>query len=61
MRADLEVKLSHDGREWIAGDANFEARGHTLVELDQNIKKVLQLSGKFQLYLLINRRPIVKM
>ncbi|CEP68943.1 Uncharacterized [Moorella glycerini] len=48
MRANMEVRLIHNGREWIAGDANFEARGRTLVELDQSIKNALRKSGKFQ-------------
>ncbi|WP_338833774.1 hypothetical protein MHLNE_01420 [Moorella humiferrea] len=47
MRPDFEVKLTHDGKEWIAADGDFEVRGRTLKELDQNIKKALESRGGF--------------
>ena len=37
MKADLEVRLIHDGRRWIASHSDFEVSGHTLRELDEEL------------------------
>ncbi|WP_292978879.1 DUF5395 domain-containing protein [Nitrosomonas sp.] len=42
MKADLEVRLIHDGNKWVAYHQNFEASGQTLAELDENLTKCLQ-------------------
>lgn len=47
MGADLELMLIHDGRQWIASRDNLQVAGHTLVELDQNLKSTLQADGNF--------------
>jgi len=41
MQADLEVRLIHDGSKWVACHPSFEARGKTLLELDQDVVKCL--------------------
>ena len=41
MEADLEVRLVHDGINWIANHPSFEARGETLLELDQELTRCL--------------------
>ena len=41
MKADLEVRLVHDGINWIANHPSFEARGETLLELDRETTRCL--------------------
>jgi hypothetical protein len=41
MKADLEVRLVHDGTRWVAYHQNFEAYGQTMAELDRNLAKCL--------------------
>lgn len=41
MKADLEVRLIHDGIKWIAYHQDFEACGQTLTELDQALIRYL--------------------
>lgn len=41
MKADLEVRLIHDGIKWIAYHQSFEACGDTLLELDQDLTRCL--------------------
>lgn len=41
MQADLEVRLIHDGTQWIASHEHFKACGHTLKELDQALIQCL--------------------
>lgn len=41
MKADLEVRLIHDGIKWIAYHPSFEACGETLLELDQDLTRCL--------------------
>ncbi|MDN5361417.1 MAG: hypothetical protein PWP70_464 [Moorella sp. (in: firmicutes)] len=45
MAADLELRLIHDGRQWIAGNDNLQAAGRTLAELDRDLKNTLLKSG----------------
>lgn len=47
MKADLEVRLIHDGIKWIAYHQNFEAGGQTLAELDQDLIRCLLDSRLF--------------
>ena len=41
MEADLEVRLVHDGINWIAYHQSFEASGETLLQLDQEMTRCL--------------------
>ncbi|SFN67891.1 hypothetical protein SAMN05216386_1601 [Nitrosospira briensis] len=41
MTADLEVRLIHDGIKWVAYHQSFEACGHTLLDLDQDLTRCL--------------------
>ena len=41
MKADLEVRLIHDGDRWIAHHQSFQACGKTLLELDQDVARCL--------------------
>ncbi|WP_025041140.1 DUF5395 domain-containing protein [Nitrosospira briensis] len=41
MKADLEVRLVHDGVNWIAYHQSFEACGETLLKLDQELIRCL--------------------
>ncbi|MXS85934.1 hypothetical protein ABO04_08440 [Nitrosomonas sp. HPC101] len=41
MKADLEVRLIHNGISWIAYHQDFKACGHTLAELDEDLARHL--------------------
>ncbi len=41
MKADLEVRLIHDGCKWIACHPGFEIHGKTLAELDEALTRHL--------------------
>ncbi|ABA58156.1 conserved hypothetical protein [Nitrosococcus oceani ATCC 19707] len=47
MKADLEVRLIHDGRHWVICYRTLQVRGQTLPELDQNLAKCLRERGDF--------------
>ncbi len=47
MKADMEMSIVHDGRQWIARNASFAAGGRDLPELDANLATVLRQSGQF--------------
>ena len=47
MKADVDVRLIHDGTNWIARNDTIEASGYTLHELDENLAHVLRRSGDF--------------
>lgn len=47
MKADLEVRLVHDGIKWIAHHEDFKAYGQTLLELDRDLAKCLLDSKLF--------------
>ncbi len=47
MKAQLEFKLSHDGDRWIGRNGDLVVSGETMQLLDNDICRVLQLSGQF--------------
>jgi hypothetical protein len=47
MKADLEMVLIHDGKQWVARQAEISAWGETLPELDDHLVTVLRQSGQF--------------
>jgi len=47
MRAHMELRLVHDGRQWIASNDSIVATGHSLAELDEDIKKAVVACGRF--------------
>ena len=47
MRVDVELKLVHDGNEWIVMNDSYHASGHTFEALDSNLINVLRDSGEF--------------
>lgn len=47
MKADVELKLVHDGSHWIVSNAEFTASGDTFEALDTNLGEVLKSSGKY--------------
>lgn len=48
MRADVETRLIDDGRRWIASNDFLEASGRTLNELDADLRRALEESGRFE-------------
>ena len=48
MKADLETNLVDDGKNWIVSTDDFTAKGRTLEELDEDLKRVLKESGRFE-------------
>lgn len=48
MKADVELRLTHDGHDWIGENPDVHARGETLHELDENVRSILLQSGKYQ-------------
>jgi Family of unknown function (DUF5395) len=47
MKADLELKLVHDGKDWVVSNDQFFARGVSLSELDDDVERVLRESGVY--------------
>ena len=47
MRADVELKLIHDGDNWIVSNDLYKASGKTFEALDNNLIATLRNSGKF--------------
>ncbi len=47
MKADLDMSLIHDGEWWIGRCGTLVARGHSLAELDAEVRRVLRACGKF--------------
>ena len=47
MKADVELRLTHDGHHWIAGDGEMKAEAASLEELDAEIRHQLRQSGRF--------------
>ena len=47
MRVDVELKLVHDGKEWIVTNDSYHASGNTFETLDTNLINVLRDSGRF--------------
>ena len=48
MRADVELKLIHDGHEWIVSNDAFRASGKTFEALDTNLIAVLRDTGNYE-------------
>ncbi|MFZ5898464.1 MAG: DUF5395 family protein [Bacillota bacterium] len=49
MKADMEVRLIHDGKEWVASspDGEMKAGGKSLDDLDEELRQVIIKSGRF--------------
>lgn len=47
MKADIELSLAHDGRQWVVHNETLVARGDKFETLDANLKSVLLKSGRF--------------
>jgi hypothetical protein len=47
MRADVELKLVHDGDSWVVSNDTFSASGKTFEALDHEIIRHLESSGEF--------------
>ena len=48
MRADVVLKLIHDGKEWIVSNDSYKIRGESFEVLDTNLIDALRNSGEFQ-------------
>ena len=48
MRADVELKLVHDGREWIVKNETVQASGKTFEALDTNLVDALRDTGAYE-------------
>jgi len=48
MRADVELKLVHDGKEWIVTNDSYRASGKTFEALDTNLIGALRNSGDYK-------------
>ncbi|HEC12350.1 MAG TPA: hypothetical protein ENI80_03730 [Acidiferrobacteraceae bacterium] len=47
MKADVELKLTHDGNKWIGQNEQIVASGESLNDLDEEVKCALQKSGSY--------------
>lgn len=47
MKADVEISLVHDGAQWIGRHRSFVARGETLSDLDDDLRRALRDGGRF--------------
>lgn len=47
MKADIELSLAHDGKQWVVHNETLVARGDEFETLDANLKSVLLKSGRF--------------
>lgn len=47
MKADLEMRIIHDGHQWIVQHDSLTACGQTLPALDAHLAEVLRQSGQF--------------
>jgi len=45
----MDIKLVHDGDQWIGQGHNLTARGDTLLDLDNHVRRILLESGEFPL------------
>lgn len=48
MRADVELKLVHDGSEWIVSNDSLHVSGDTFEALDTNLIVALRDTGDFE-------------
>ncbi len=47
MKSDLELKLVHDGKDWVVSNDSITAKGMSLSELDDDVTRVLRQSGDY--------------
>jgi len=47
MKADLELKMIHDGKDWVVSNDSIIAKGVSLSELDDDVGRVLRESGDY--------------
>ena len=47
MKADLDIRLEHDGEQWLGHGLQLPARGETLMDLDAHVGQLLRASGDF--------------
>jgi len=47
MKADMDIRLIHDGDQWVGHGDNLTATGNTLLDLDNNVRRILLESGDF--------------
>lgn len=47
MKADIVLSLVHDGECWVGRNASLEAKGVTISELDEDLKRGLRESGDY--------------
>ena len=45
MKADVELILIHDGKQWVGHNASLRAQGETLASLDESVRRALRDSG----------------
>lgn len=48
MKADIEIVLRDDGVIWIASNDDLTAKGATLNELDDDLRRILLESGRYK-------------
>nr|VFK00801.1 MAG: hypothetical protein BECKH772A_GA0070896_102032 [Candidatus Kentron sp. H]VFK02265.1 MAG: hypothetical protein BECKH772B_GA0070898_102702 [Candidatus Kentron sp. H]VFK04712.1 MAG: hypothetical protein BECKH772C_GA0070978_102012 [Candidatus Kentron sp. H] len=46
-KADIELRLIHDGERWIARNDRLTAEGEALSDLDSDVRRALQEGGKY--------------
>lgn len=47
MKADIELSLMHDGDLWICHNETLRAQGNSLLDLDNDVQRVLRESGNY--------------
>jgi hypothetical protein len=47
MQADVELKLVHDGSDWIVTNESYQISGNTFEALDTKLINALRDSGEF--------------
>ena len=47
MKADVEMVITYDGKQWVARNDAFPASGETLPELDTQVADALRQQGDF--------------
>jgi len=47
MKSDVDVRLIHDGVNWVVDNETLTAQGATFDELDESLKQALIQSGDF--------------
>lgn len=47
MKADVELSLAHDGKQWVVHNGSLRAKGEQWEALDEDLKRALRASGAF--------------